>query len=862
MRRLLVLLTLLSLLTNSVWATARPCAIRLPSTYHQLAPYTGQCAHGFANGQGTVRAEVRVGTDQFDGVIEAPFIDGMPEGEGTFTAHDAPLKFKGIFRQGQMWEGLIQTLGSTGTLYVGEMQQGVAGSPHRVANLENNVSPPPSASADPMRSGGERTVSPIVANLALAIVQGLGQRASQAIDTKYQDVQQRSQQKSQQEQDLEWRRQQQETQSRLYQQEKAQRLAGDAKWKADHDAENAALQRRDADKQAQEKAEWDRHQQQVAAQDADWRKQQQQTQAQLYQQERAQKIAEDAKWKAQQDAENAALQRRDADKQAQEKAAWEQERQRIAEQNAEWQKQQRAQQVPPTPIPAVTSSPPAIASESFSARPADSPKDATDIASIQQNGSIAQAGNYGRTPGGIVDLRTGQIVASAPQTTTTATGSGSTTGMNGSPTQTLYTTNTQSLSTTQLTDTQRAQLQQELADKQAELARLTAERDALQKSSGAPTSQTSQATSSSATHTTLSPDDAADIAAIQRNPSLAESGNYGRTPNGIVDLRTGQIVASAPQTTSTSSPQLTDTQRAQLQQELADKQAELARFMAERDALQKQNGAGATQSVVKSKTPIASNVTPARKPLTYQDVLTPSELAWFMSLPPDDPTGTRYISPSIIAQRKRNGTWDTYVAGTKSTLQSINQNDQTVVRIENRLEAGLTVTKNAGEVASDVLTYIPGEGAVVGVGEKIGLNFIEKKTGQTVIEKTASRGVDTAVSNGTNEAVANTGKTAVYSSVGNGGVTNYVGITDNLESRAAAHMGEKSISVSAIPGLKNISRDDARAVEQVLIEFHGLGNNGGSLLNKINSISKSNPTYAQALIRGRQLLKQVKYPGF
>ena len=41
--------------------------------------------------------------------------------------------------------------------------------------------------------------------------------------------------------------------------------------------------------------------------------------------------------------------------------------------------------------------------------------------------------------------------------------------------------------------------------------------------------------------------------------------------------------------------------------------------------------------------------------------------------------------------------------------------------------------------------------------------------------------------------------------------------------------------------MKNLSREDARAVEQALIEIHGLSKNGGTLMNRINSIARSNP---------------------
>lgn len=102
----------------------------------------------------------------------------------------------------------------------------------------------------------------------------------------------------------------------------------------------------------------------------------------------------------------------------------------------------------------------------------------------------------------------------------------------------------------------------------------------------------------------------------------------------------------------------------------------------------------------------------------------------------------------------------------------------------------------------------------------------------------------------------------VYQSTKADGTVDYVGITNNLERRAAEHLGQKGISIDAIPGLSNLSRADARAVEQVLIESHGLGKNGGTLLNKINSISQKNPVYAESLTRGGELLKGAGYPGF
>lgn len=61
--------------------------------------------------------------------------------------------------------------------------------------------------------------------------------------------------------------------------------------------------------------------------------------------------------------------------------------------------------------------------------------------------------------------------------------------------------------------------------------------------------------------------------------------------------------------------------------------------------------------------------------------------------------------------------------------------------------------------------------------------------------------------------------------------------------------------------MRDLSRADARAVEQALIEIHGLGKDGGTLLNRINSISSSNPEYADLLSRGYELLKTIGYDG-
>jgi hypothetical protein len=86
-----------------------------------------------------------------------------------------------------------------------------------------------------------------------------------------------------------------------------------------------------------------------------------------------------------------------------------------------------------------------------------------------------------------------------------------------------------------------------------------------------------------------------------------------------------------------------------------------------------------------------------------------------------------------------------------------------------------------------------------------------------------------------------------------------VGITYNIARRAAEQPADKDIDISSIDGLEDLSRADARSVEQVLIEEYG-GPKGGQLINQINSIATSNPVYSQSIQRGCELLAAVGYP--
>ena len=105
--------------------------------------------------------------------------------------------------------------------------------------------------------------------------------------------------------------------------------------------------------------------------------------------------------------------------------------------------------------------------------------------------------------------------------------------------------------------------------------------------------------------------------------------------------------------------------------------------------------------------------------------------------------------------------------------------------------------------------------------------------------------------------VKNAAKYFVYFVKGSKGFR-YVGITNNLARRAAEHLRTRGFIIE--PLLKDLTKADARAVEQALIEIYKLGGKEGQtgqLLNKINSIAKTNPKYAAALKRGYELLETV-----
>jgi len=98
---------------------------------------------------------------------------------------------------------------------------------------------------------------------------------------------------------------------------------------------------------------------------------------------------------------------------------------------------------------------------------------------------------------------------------------------------------------------------------------------------------------------------------------------------------------------------------------------------------------------------------------------------------------------------------------------------------------------------------------------------------------------------------------SVYRSVNPQGQVQYVGITNDVARRAVEQLRQNGFEIDKLLG--NLSREDARAVEQALIEIHGLGKNGGTLLNRINSIARTRPDFAALLRRGQELLDSIGY---
>ncbi|MBX3253667.1 MAG: RHS repeat protein [Chitinophagaceae bacterium] len=151
--------------------------------------------------------------------------------------------------------------------------------------------------------------------------------------------------------------------------------------------------------------------------------------------------------------------------------------------------------------------------------------------------------------------------------------------------------------------------------------------------------------------------------------------------------------------------------------------------------------------------------------------------------------------------------------------------------------------------------YTVGEiiGSIQGIGTASKISKRGLVNGIGYLRRDATRLVENAIRS---KEATKAGGIVVYHSV-EAGVTRYVGITNNLARRAGEHLTGKGITIE--PLMKGLSRADAKAVEQALIDIHGLGKNGGSLRNMINSISPKNPAYDAQLQKGYELLKSIGY---
>jgi len=93
------------------------------------------------------------------------------------------------------------------------------------------------------------------------------------------------------------------------------------------------------------------------------------------------------------------------------------------------------------------------------------------------------------------------------------------------------------------------------------------------------------------------------------------------------------------------------------------------------------------------------------------------------------------------------------------------------------------------------------------------------------------------------------GAYSVYQGLDAAGTVRYVGITGRDPAiRIGEHLkavgtGRDALRYEVMQGTGNLMRNDARLIEQSVINTNGLQKNGGTLLNKINSISPSSQLY-------------------
>lgn len=104
----------------------------------------------------------------------------------------------------------------------------------------------------------------------------------------------------------------------------------------------------------------------------------------------------------------------------------------------------------------------------------------------------------------------------------------------------------------------------------------------------------------------------------------------------------------------------------------------------------------------------------------------------------------------------------------------------------------------------------------------------------------------------------NTRLGTIYRATNQSNVPTYIGKSVSYEQRARA-WSKLSREVEKIPGLDKLPEPHLRPVEEALIVRHGFQANGGTLLNKIHSISPKNPNYDNLLKLGNSYLDDIGY---
>ncbi|MGA9043135.1 MAG: RHS repeat-associated core domain-containing protein [Terriglobales bacterium] len=171
------------------------------------------------------------------------------------------------------------------------------------------------------------------------------------------------------------------------------------------------------------------------------------------------------------------------------------------------------------------------------------------------------------------------------------------------------------------------------------------------------------------------------------------------------------------------------------------------------------------------------------------------------------------------------------------------------------VQAEAAGTVEYGKEVLDALGVLPYVGPLFGAGSAA-VSASQGNTGEAATTAALSAipaGGDLSAGSHALGLAAKEGAVVSVYAIVKDGETVYVGITNNLARRAAEH-GEELTKIAG-----GLTRGEARGVEQALINQHGLAKNGGTLLNKINSVAPSNPIYKEAVQFGRQLLQSIGY---